>query len=137
MPEIIVKSINDLPAAAEKFCDSIANNRIFLFYGEMGAGKTTFIKEICKYLDVQQEVTSPTFAIVNEYECEKYSLIFHFDFYRIKKISEIFDIGFDEYIDSGALVLIEWPEMLGELIPDNHVSVKISLQNDSSRLISW
>lgn len=137
MPEIIVKSVNDLPAAAEKFCNSIANNRIFLFYGEMGAGKTTFIKEICKYLDVQQEVTSPTFAIVNEYECDKYSLIYHFDFYRIKKVSEVFDIGFDEYIDSGALVFIEWPEMLEYLIPDNCVKVTINAQNDSYRLISW
>ena len=137
MPEILLSSIVDLPKAAEMFCDNIGNNRVFLFYGEMGAGKTTFIKEICKNLGVKQEVTSPTFAIVNEYISEKYKTIYHFDFYRINKTSEIFDIGFEEYISSDSLIFIEWPEKMSELIPTQSIKVKINVLNDDKRQIIW
>lgn len=137
MHTVIVKSVEELAVAAEQFCSVIGKNKVFLFYGGMGAGKTSFIKEICKELGVTREVTSPTFAIVNEYSCEKYPLIYHFDFYRIEKTSEIFDIGFEEYMDSDALIFIEWPEMLEELKPVSCVEVHINGQDDSSRVISW
>jgi tRNA threonylcarbamoyladenosine biosynthesis protein TsaE len=135
MREILLNSIEDLPLAAQMFCKNIGRNRVFLFYGEMGAGKTTFIKAICKELEVKQEVTSPTFAIVNEYVSEKYPLIFHFDFYRINKTSEIFDIGFEEYISSDALIFIEWPEKMSELIPSASIEVKITELDNNKRLI--
>jgi tRNA threonylcarbamoyladenosine biosynthesis protein TsaE len=137
MPNIIVKSLDDLSIAAELFCKSIGNDRIFLFYGNMGAGKTTFIKEICRNLGVVQDVTSPSFSIVNEYNCKKYPVIFHFDFYRIEMTSEIYDIGFEEYLIQNALVFIEWPEKLGELLPMDSVSVKILQSEDLTRNIIW
>lgn len=137
MPEIVLNSIEDLPIAAEMFCNTIGENRIFLFYGDMGAGKTTFIKAICQKLGVTQQVTSPTFAIVNEYDCKKYNNIFHFDFYRIEKTSEIFDIGFEEYISNNALIFIEWPEKMLELTPFDGIAVKIITLNDNKRLINW
>ncbi len=137
MTEIVVNSIGDLPKAADLFCSEIGSNRVFLFYGEMGAGKTSFIKEICAKLGVKQEVTSPTFAIVNEYIGVSFPLIYHFDFYRIEKKTEIFDIGFEEYLDSGALVFIEWPEKLEDLLPQEYVKLNISVENNTTRIIRW
>lgn len=137
MHTVVVKSVEELAVAAEQFCATINTNKVFLFYGGMGAGKTSFIKEICRQLGVIEEVTSPTFAIVNEYTCTQYPLIYHFDFYRIEKTSEIFDIGFEEYLESGALIFIEWPEMLEELTPAGCAEVHITGQDDSSRVISW
>ncbi|HNQ67540.1 MAG TPA: tRNA (adenosine(37)-N6)-threonylcarbamoyltransferase complex ATPase subunit type 1 TsaE [Bacteroidales bacterium] len=137
MPNIIVNSLGDLSNAAELFCKSIGKDRIFAFYGNMGAGKTTFIKEICSNLGVVQDVTSPSFSIVNEYICKKYPVIFHFDFYRIEKTSEIYDIGFEEYLIQNALIFIEWPEKLGELLPIDSVSVKILQSENLTRNIIW
>lgn len=137
MANITVKSLEDLSVAAEMFCESIGLNRIFLFYGKMGAGKTTFIKEICKILGVSQKVTSPSFSIVNEYSCEKYPIIFHFDFYRIEKTSEIFDIGFEEYLEQNAIVFIEWPEKLGDLIPLDSMRIDILQSENLVRNILW
>jgi tRNA threonylcarbamoyladenosine biosynthesis protein TsaE len=134
---IEVKNIDELKKLAHKFCDNIGSDRIFLFYGEMGAGKTTFIKEICKVLGVKSEVTSPTFAILNEYPCESYGFVYHFDFYRIEKITEIFDIGFEEYIESGSLLFIEWPEKLGPLIPNDSRKINISITQNDNRIVSW
>jgi tRNA threonylcarbamoyladenosine biosynthesis protein TsaE len=134
---IEVKNIGELKNVAQKFCDSIGTERIFLFYGEMGAGKTTFIKEICKVLGIKSEVTSPTFAILNEYPCEKYGFVYHFDFYRIDKITEIYDIGFEEYLESGSLLFIEWPEKLESLIPENARNISISIGQKNNRIISW
>lgn len=134
---IEVKSIDELKTVAQKFCDSIGTDRVFLFYGEMGAGKTTFIKEICNALDIKSEVTSPTFAILNEYPCDKYGFVYHFDFYRIEKITEIFDIGFEEYVESGAVLFIEWPEKLGHLVPEGARNVEITIAQNNSRIISW
>jgi tRNA threonylcarbamoyladenosine biosynthesis protein TsaE len=137
MAEMVVNSIDDLPKAADLFCSEIGNNKVFLFYGEMGAGKTSFIKEICAKLGVKQEVTSPTFAIVNEYVAATVPLIYHFDFYRIEKKTEIFDIGFEEYLDSGALTFIEWPEKLEDLLPQEFIKVSIYVVDQSTRIIRW
>lgn len=137
MHNITVNSLDDLPYAAELFCKSIGENRIFLFYGNMGAGKTTFIKEICKILGVYNEVTSPSFSIVNEYSSEKFPIIYHFDFYRIEKKTEIYDIGFEEYLEKNALVFIEWPEKLDGLTPANAISIEILQSDNESRKIVW
>ncbi|MDD3859377.1 MAG: tRNA (adenosine(37)-N6)-threonylcarbamoyltransferase complex ATPase subunit type 1 TsaE [Bacteroidales bacterium] len=137
MHNITVNSFDDLAYAAELFCKSIGENRIFLFYGNMGAGKTTFIKEICKILGVYHEVTSPSFSIVNEYSCEKFPIIYHFDFYRIEKKTEIYDIGFEEYLEKNALVFIEWPEKLEGLTPANAISIEILQSDNESRKIVW
>lgn len=130
-------SLSELALVAEKFCEEINDKRVFLFYGEIGAGKTTLIKEICKCLGVNVVVTSPTFAIINEYPCEKYNFIFHFDFYRIEKTSEIFDIGFEEYLETDALLFIEWPEKAEGLIQFDAKTIKITQLPNDKRLISW
>jgi len=117
-------SIDELSGVSEKIISLAEDQRIFAFYGKMGAGKTTLIKEMCKVLGVEDVVCSPTFAIVNEYiaEAEK---IFHFDFYRLKNSSEAFDIGYEDYFYSGNYCLIEWPEKISELLPKNYVKIQI------------
>jgi len=115
---------------------------VFAFYGHMGAGKTTFIKAICEELGVEDVITSPTFAIVNEYSPDSSLLspdssIFHFDFYRIKKLEEVYDMGFEDYFYSGSLCLIEWPELIEEVLPDDAVKVTITEQPDGSRTVSF
>ena len=135
--KMIVKNLEELNLAAKKFCEQIGNKRVFLFYGSMEVGKTTFIKEICKELGVKTEVTSPTFAIVNQYYGEKYKFIYHFDFYRIEKIEEIYDIGFEEYVDSEALIFIEWPQKLGQLMPEAYHEVHITELENFMREITW
>ena len=102
----------------------------------MGAGKTTFIKAICEELGCQDVITSPTFAIVNEYSSDT-TPIYHFDFYRIKKLEEVYDMGYEEYFYSGALCFIEWPELIEELLPDDAVRVNINEQEDGSRTITF
>jgi tRNA threonylcarbamoyladenosine biosynthesis protein TsaE len=123
--EIILNSLLDLKEAAKKLLDFNKENKIFVFYGDMAAGKTTFIKAICAELGVFDTVSSPTFSIVNEYEGNG-ERIYHFDFYRIKSIQEAFDIGYEEYFYSGDICLIEWPEKVEELLPEHYVKVKIS-----------
>ena len=113
------------------------DKRIFAFHGEMGAGKTTFIKTICNYLKVTDTVSSPTFAIINEYISKTQKKIYHFDFYRIKKIEEAFDLGYEEYFYSDNLVLIEWPEMIEELLPENCLKVTIIEISETEREISF
>lgn len=127
-----LSTLDELPSAAHKFIDSIGNRRIFAFYGAMGAGKTTFIRAICEELGVAEPVTSPTFAIVNEYHATNLPIgenregaIYHFDFYRIRRQEEAFDIGFFDYLDSGFLCFIEWPELIEDLLPDTTVRVRI------------
>ena len=123
---ITIQSLNDIDLAAQTFIESMTSKRIFAFYGSMGAGKTTFIKAVCKLLGVTDVVTSPTFAIVNEYSLqEKGRHIYHFDFYRIKKLEEAFDIGYENYFYSGNLCLIEWPEMIEPLLPEKYIRVEI------------
>lgn len=124
MSEIIIHSLEDIKRAASEFVALIGNRRIFAFYGHMGAGKTTFIKAICEELGVTDAVTSPTFAIVNEYASNMGS-IYHFDFYRIKRSSEVLDLGFEDYAYSGNLCLMEWPELIEEFLPEETVEVHI------------
>ncbi|MBR2102208.1 MAG: tRNA (adenosine(37)-N6)-threonylcarbamoyltransferase complex ATPase subunit type 1 TsaE [Prevotella sp.] len=137
--EIKINNIADIRAAARQFVSQMPAGNVFAFYGEMGAGKTTFIKALCQELGVVEEVTSPTFAIVNEYEATATTppVIYHFDFYRIKKVEEAYDIGFDDYIDSGALCFIEWPEMIEELLPEDATRVDIVVADDGSRTVSF
>lgn len=124
MSEIIIHSLEDIKRAASEFVAHIGNRRIFAFYGHMGAGKTTFIKAICEELGVTDAVSSPTFAIVNEYASNMGS-IYHFDFYRIKRSSEVLDLGFEDYAYSGNLCLMEWPELIEEFLPEETVDVHI------------
>lgn len=130
-------TVNDLPAAAEQLINDAAGFRIFAISGDMGAGKTTFIKAICKHLGAADSVTSPTFTIVNEYMVPGAESIYHFDFYRINKITELYDFGFEEYIDSGHYCFIEWPEISEKLLPADSVVVKISAGEDKCRAIEY
>lgn len=133
--KIVVEGVEQLGDAAIKLLQTFKEDRIFAFYGKMGAGKTTFIKALCDQLEVMDVVTSPTFALVNEYLCENGDSVFHFDFYRIKKASEAVDIGWEEYVYSGYHCLIEWPEMIDAVMPEEYVKVRIDEQEDGSRLI--
>lgn len=133
--EIILNSLLDLEEAAKKLLYFNKEYKVFVFYGEMAAGKTTFIKAICAELGVVDTVSSPTFSIVNEYEGNG-RRIYHFDFYRIKTIQEAFDIGYEEYFYSGDICLIEWPEKVEELLPDHYVKVEISTIDLDKRKLS-
>ena len=123
--------------AAQQFCQAIGQRRVFAFYGSMGAGKTTFIRALCRELGVQDTVTSPTFALVNEYQTAQGEPVYHFDFYRIRRLSEALDMGCDEYFQSGHLCLIEWPELVEPLLPEDAVPVHIEEQPDGSRLLRF
>ncbi|MEQ8473107.1 MAG: tRNA (adenosine(37)-N6)-threonylcarbamoyltransferase complex ATPase subunit type 1 TsaE [Marinoscillum sp.] len=136
MKQIIVKEEKDLRQAAGEVLPFFKEYPIVCFNGEMGAGKTTFIKVLCEQLGVQDAMSSPTFAIVNEYRDEEDDPIYHFDFYRVEKLEEALDIGVEEYFYSGDLCLIEWPEMIKELIPENHLEINIKLVGDNSREIT-
>ncbi|RRD02316.1 tRNA (adenosine(37)-N6)-threonylcarbamoyltransferase complex ATPase subunit type 1 TsaE [Prevotella sp. OH937_COT-195] len=135
--EIRINNINDIDTAARLFIDNMPQGKVFAFYGKMGAGKTTFIKAVCEGLGVNDVITSPTFAIVNEYEGKEHAVIYHFDFYRIKKIEEVYDMGYEEYFFSGNLCFIEWPELIEDLLTDNVTRVKIEETEDGSRLVSF
>ena len=134
--EIRINDLEHIGEAARQFIETIGDHRVFAFYGHMGAGKTTFIKAVCEQLGVEDVITSPTFAIVNEYETSTNSLIYHFDFYRIKRLEEVYDMGYEDYFYSGSLCFIEWPELIEELLPDDAVRVTITEQPDGSRLVS-
>lgn len=133
---IRINNLDEITAAAEKFVAAIGERKIFAFYGSMGAGKTTFIKAVCEVMGVKDTVTSPTFAIVNEYTLPNNSSIYHFDFYRIKKIEEVFDMGFEDYFYSDALCFIEWPELIEDVLPIDTITVCISQLPDGSRMIT-
>ena len=137
MLEIGIKDIEHISDAARQFIENIGDRRVFAFYGKMGAGKTTFVKAICEELGVEDVITSPTFAIVNEYEVgEDSSSIYPFDLYRIKKIEEVYDMGYEEYFYSGALCFIEWPELIEPLLPEDAVRVTIEEQPDGTRKVT-
>lgn len=123
--EIIIESIDRINEAAKQFVEQIGDRNVFAFYGKMGAGKTTFVKAICEELGVEDVITSPTFAIVNEYTSGEGDPIYHFDFYRIKKTEEFYDMGGEDYFYSGNLCFIEWPELIEEVLPQDAVKVKI------------
>ena len=136
--QIQIQSLPQITEAAHQFVEAMGDNTVFAFYGQMGAGKTTFIKAICEVLGVSDAITSPTFAIVNEYRSDLAGeLIYHFDFYRIKKLDEVYDMGYEDYFYSGALCFIEWPELVEELLPGGTVKVSIEEQPDGSRLVSF
>ena len=135
---ITIASLEDLPRAAQAFLKTIGNRKLIAFYAPMGAGKTTFITALCKALGVREDaVSSPTFAIVNEYRAAKGEPVYHFDFYRIERPEEALDIGLYDYLDSGALCLMEWPENVEALLPEETLKVSISVHPDGSRLVSW
>ena len=136
--EIKIQSPAQLPEAAKQFVQAMNQNTVFAFYGKMGAGKTTFIKAICEELGVTDVINSPTFSIVNEYRSDTTGeLIYHFDFYRIKKIEEVYYLGYEDYFDSGAVCFIEWPELIDDLLPGDAVKVSITEQEDGSRIVSF
>lgn len=128
-------SLEELPRAAEFIIRGARGSSVWAFYGSMGAGKTTLIKEICALLGSADVVTSPTFSLINEYKDRTGESIFHFDFYRIEKKEEVLDMGYEEYIFSRSLCMIEWPELIEELLPMQRSNIRISVQNDGSRLI--
>jgi tRNA threonylcarbamoyladenosine biosynthesis protein TsaE len=133
--EYSVKSEIGLPEIARKLLASYPDKRIFALYGTMGAGKTTFIKAICRELGVEDEALSPTFSIINEYHTHKQIPVYHFDFYRINKLEEVYDIGYEEYLFSGNYCLLEWPELIEELLPAE--TVKVSITGEQERIIAF
>ncbi len=137
MKTILVSSIIELRDVAHTIISEIPNQYIFAFYGKMGAGKTTLIKAFCEELGVEEVVTSPTFALVNEYNSKDNNPVYHFDFYRIKKIDEVFDIGYEEYFYSDNYCFIEWPELVLELLPHSYVYILIEEDDSSNRIISY
>lgn len=132
---IRINTINDISAAAKDFIATMDGNTVFAFYGKMGAGKTTFIKAVCQELGVTDVINSPTFAIVNEYLDGEGNPIYHFDFYRIKREQEVLDIGYEDYVYSGCLCFMEWPELIEDLLPTDAVRITITQQEDGSRII--
>jgi len=134
--ELPVKSVDELKAAAEKLITFGGSAKIFLFYGDMGAGKTTFIKSLCESLGTQDNITSPTFSIVNEYEGAG-GKIYHFDFYRLKNETEALDMGYEEYFYSGNYCLIEWPEKIAGLLPAHYIRVDIQVLNSNERSLTF
>ena len=159
--EIRITDIDHIREVAREFIEHIGDHRVFAFYGKMGAGKTTFVKAICEELGADDVITSPTFAIINEYtatpptaaanssffsegsECGVANIlhsslqIYHFDFYRIKKLEEVYDMGYEDYFYSGSLCFIEWPELIEEILPDDAVRVSIAEQEDGSRTVTF
>ncbi|RGS40291.1 tRNA (adenosine(37)-N6)-threonylcarbamoyltransferase complex ATPase subunit type 1 TsaE [Bacteroides cellulosilyticus] len=135
--EIKIQSLEHINEAAREFIAAMGDNTVFALYGKMGAGKTTFIKALCQELGVEDVVTSPTFAVINEYRSDiAGELIYHFDFYRIKKLEEVYDMGYEDYFYSGALCFIEWPELVEELLPGNTIKVTIEELEDGSRKLT-
>ncbi|MBQ2459709.1 MAG: tRNA (adenosine(37)-N6)-threonylcarbamoyltransferase complex ATPase subunit type 1 TsaE [Bacteroidaceae bacterium] len=129
----IIFGLDEIDQAATRFLEALGERRIVAFYGSMGAGKTTFIRALCRQLGVEDTVTSPTFALVNEYRNRQGDSIFHFDFYRIRRLAEAIDMGCDEYFQSGHLCLIEWPELVEELLPAETLRVAIQETPDGLR----
>ena len=135
--EITIKSLDEIQQAADDFVAAMGDNTVFALYGPMGVGKTTFTKAVCERLGVKDNITSPTFAIVNEYRSTADELIYHFDFYRIKKLEEVYDMGYEDYFYSGAICFIEWPELIEELLPLDAVKVTLSENSDGTRSVRF
>ena len=133
--EILIKDKRHLHSAAKQLLKQYRDSKLFAFYGAMGAGKTTFIKAICEYLGATDIVTSPTFTLVNEYKTTDAGSIFHIDFYRIKKQEEVFDFGIEEYLAGDSYCLMEWPELIEEILPPETVKVKISVDKNEQRIL--
>lgn len=138
MIERKIESLDQIKEVATEFLSALEEHSVIAFYGKMGVGKTTFIKALCEVLGVQDVINSPTFSIVNEYRSEESGeLIYHFDFYRIKKLEEVYDMGYEDYFYSGALCFIEWPELIEDLLPEDALVVKIVEEEDGSRKIIY
>lgn len=133
--QLKVANLQDIRLAARQFIEAMDGRKVFAFYGPMGVGKTTFIKALCEELEVDDPITSPTFAIVNEYRSRQGMQVFHFDFYRIRKIEEVYDMGYEDYLYSQALCLIEWPELVEDLLPEDVVRVRLSQEPNGTRVI--
>lgn len=134
---MVVKKLEDLPQVVKTILDALPDEKIFALAGKMGAGKTTLIKAFCDEIDVIEVVASPTFSLVNEYTDQNGNSVFHFDFYRIEKIEEVYDIGYEEYFYSGSYCFIEWPELIMDLMPESFVSVNIEVTDNEERIISY
>ena len=135
--EIKISSLDNIREAAKAFLAGLGTSKVFAFYGKMGAGKTTFIKAICEELGVSDVITSPTFALVNEYTAGNGDAIYHFDFYRIKKLEEVYDMGYEDYFYGGSLCFLEWPELIEEILPEDATKVTITEEADGSRKVVW
>ena len=136
--EIRINSLAEINEAAKTFIENMGDSKVFAFYGKMGAGKTTFIKAICEELGVEDVITSPTFAIVNEYQSSTTGdSIFHFDFYRIKKLEEVYDMGYEDYFYGGSICFLEWPELIEDLLPEDAVKVSIEETEDGGRIVKF
>lgn len=136
--ELKIQSPETIGDAAREFVKAMDDHSVFAFYGKMGAGKTTFIKAVCEALGISDVVNSPTFSIVNEYRSDTTGeLVYHFDFYRIKKVEEVYDMGYEDYFYSGAVCFIEWPELIEDLLPGDAVTVRVEEQPDGSRIVSF
>lgn len=136
--EIRINSLADINEAAKTFVENMGDGKVFAFYGKMGAGKTTFVKAVCECLGVDDVITSPTFAIVNEYtSATTGEAIYHFDFYRIKKLEEVYDMGYEDYFYSGSLCFLEWPELIEDLLPEDTTKVTIEETADGSRVVKF
>lgn len=136
--EIKINSLADINEAAKTFVENMGDSKVFAFYGKMGAGKTTFVKAVCECLGVDDVITSPTFAIVNEYtSATTGDAIYHFDFYRIKKLEEVYDMGYEDYFYSGSLCFLEWPELIEDLLPEDATKVTIEETEDGSRVVKF
>lgn len=136
--EIRINNIEEIEIAAKSFVAHLPEGKVYAFYGKMGAGKTTFIKAVCRELGVEDVITSPTFAIVNEYTSSKTGeAVYHFDFYRIKNLEEVYDMGYEDYFDSGSYCFIEWPELIDDLLPEDAVKVHIEVDPDGGRTVRY
>lgn len=133
---MVINDLSSIRETAKEFVSQMGDHKVFLFYGSMGAGKTTFIRAICEELGVEDVINSPTFAIVNEYTDKKGDPIYHFDFYRINKVEEAYDFGYEDYFYSGNVCFVEWPEMIEELLPPDAVRVSIQEMPDGSRNVN-
>jgi tRNA threonylcarbamoyladenosine biosynthesis protein TsaE len=131
--EILIKDKKHLPAAAKKILDYTSGRKLLAFYGQMGAGKTTIIKAVCGILGAEDIVSSPTFTLVNEYKTVKGDSLYHIDFYRIKKKEEVFDFGIEEYFASGSYCLMEWPELIEDILPPETVRIRIVVDDKEQR----
>lgn len=136
--EIRINSLADINEAAKTFVENMGDGKVFAFYGKMGAGKTTFVKAVCECLGVEDVITSPTFAIVNEYtSATTGDAIYHFDFYRIKKLEEVYDMGYEDYFYGGSLCFLEWPELIEALLPEDATKVTIEETEDGARVVKF
>jgi tRNA threonylcarbamoyladenosine biosynthesis protein TsaE len=134
--KIVIKNKRELHSAVKRLLDQTTGKKTFAFYGPMGAGKTTIIKALCEYLGASDIVSSPTFTLINEYMTKSGESLYHIDFYRIKKHDEVFDFGIEEYLSSGRYCFMEWPELIEDLLPEDTVRVRISVEENEERTLS-